>query len=76
VDPLPEPSLSDVGYPAGPEEMLAIFERMDLPPDDEDHLSRSQAVAAILADYAEPLRVLVELHRDRFDDLLGQVQDD
>ena len=74
VDPLPEPSISDVDYPEGPEEMLAIFERMRLPVDDDLHLSDQRAVSAILGEYGEPLLSLVRLHMIRFDDLLGQVE--
>ena len=74
VDILPEPSISDVDYPEGPEEMLAVFERMRLGVDDPRYLSDRKAVAAILGEYAEPLLLLVKLHKIRFDDLLGQVE--
>lgn len=76
MDPLPEPSLSDVGYPEGPGEMLEVFRRMDLPEDDPSYISDIRAVATILADYAEPLRLLVDLHKDRFNDLLQQADPD
>jgi hypothetical protein len=73
VDPLPEPSLSEVGYPTGPQELINVLARTHLDENNPEYLSDYRAAAAILALYAEPLRLLIELHKDRFNDLLDQV---